>query len=305
MKKGTGFFCKIPFPDLNNMLPVFITNNHIIGRDLLYKGNERIGINIEEEENIKYINLKNRMRYTDKEDDITIIEIKEKDNIKNYLELDDKIINNILNDSNKNKNYIDEIIYTIQYPKGKLSVSYGTLEKINENKKHEFTHKCSTENGSSGSPILNVNNKLIGIHKEGYSNYNKGTFLNYAIKDYIKLFCKNINELKSQQSKNNELLIQEFNKKNKYIPDIKDSNIIELDLYNSGIYNESLKDLCKIEFKQLKILNLERNQIDDIKALEKAKFENLEMLYLGNNEISDINILEKVNFLELKELDLA
>ena len=195
------------------MLPVFITNNHIIGRDLLYKGNESIGINIEEEENIKYINLKNRMRYTDKEDDITIIEIKEKDNIKNYLELDDKIINDILNDSNKNKNYIDEVIYTIQYPKGKLSVSYGILEKINENKKHEFTHKCSTEDGSSGSPILNVNNKLIGIHTKGYSNYNKGTFLNYAIKDYIKLFCKNINELKSQQSKNNELLIQKFNKK--------------------------------------------------------------------------------------------
>ena len=102
-KQGTGFFCKIPFPDLNNMLPVFITNNHIIGRDLLYKGNESIEINIEEEENIKYINLKNRMRYTDKEDDITIIEIKEKDNIKNYLELDDKIINDILNDNNKTK----------------------------------------------------------------------------------------------------------------------------------------------------------------------------------------------------------
>ena len=34
---GTGFFCKIPFPDLNNMLPVFITNNHIMNKDLLYK----------------------------------------------------------------------------------------------------------------------------------------------------------------------------------------------------------------------------------------------------------------------------
>ena len=26
--QGSGFFCKIPFPDKNNMLPVFITNNH-------------------------------------------------------------------------------------------------------------------------------------------------------------------------------------------------------------------------------------------------------------------------------------
>ena len=27
--QGTGFFCKIPFPDKDNMLPVLITNNHI------------------------------------------------------------------------------------------------------------------------------------------------------------------------------------------------------------------------------------------------------------------------------------
>ena len=27
---GTGFFCKIPFPDEDNMLPVLITNHHVI-----------------------------------------------------------------------------------------------------------------------------------------------------------------------------------------------------------------------------------------------------------------------------------
>ena len=26
----TGFFCRIPFPDKSNMLPVLITNNHVI-----------------------------------------------------------------------------------------------------------------------------------------------------------------------------------------------------------------------------------------------------------------------------------
>ena len=26
--QGTGFFCKIPFPNKNNMLNVFITNNY-------------------------------------------------------------------------------------------------------------------------------------------------------------------------------------------------------------------------------------------------------------------------------------
>ena len=34
--RGTGFFCKVPFPDENNMLPVFITNNHVIDDKILY-----------------------------------------------------------------------------------------------------------------------------------------------------------------------------------------------------------------------------------------------------------------------------
>ena len=31
-KKGTGFFCQIPFPDKNNLLYVLITNNHILNQ---------------------------------------------------------------------------------------------------------------------------------------------------------------------------------------------------------------------------------------------------------------------------------
>ena len=37
------------------------------------------------------------MKYTNEEYDITIIEIKEEDNINHYLELDDIILNDILN----------------------------------------------------------------------------------------------------------------------------------------------------------------------------------------------------------------
>ena len=104
---GTGFFCKIPFPDVNNMIPVFITNNHIINEELLYKKNEKIKIDIFEETEIKEIDLNNRKKYTNVEYDITIIEIKEEDKIKNYLELDEIIINDIINNINKNKEYIN------------------------------------------------------------------------------------------------------------------------------------------------------------------------------------------------------
>ena len=288
--QGTGFFCKIPFPDLNNMLSVFITNNHIINKELLYKDNLIIEINIEEENNIRKLNLNNRMKYTNEEYDITIIEIKNEDEINNYLELDDNIINDIINNNNRNDKYKDKTIYIIQYPKGELSVSYGILDNIYEDKKYNFNHKCSTEGGSSGSPILNINNKLIGIHKEGiYNKYNKGTFLNYPIKEYIQLYCKNN-------------LLQEFN--TKYKLNITDTNITKLNLIECGIGDEGLKDLCKIEFKELKELNLYRNNISDIKVLEKVKFEKLETLNFNSNEISDIKILENVNFLLLKLLGL-
>ena len=290
---GTGFFCIIPFPDLNNMLSVFITNNHTISKELLYKDSSIIDIDIEEEKNIKKLNLNNRMKYTNEKYDITIIEIKKEDEINNYLELDDNIINDIINNINKNKNYLDKTIYIIQYPRGELGVSYGILNIIYEDKKYNFNHKCSTEGGSSGSPILNINNKLIGIHKGGYNNKNNiGTFLNYPIKEFIQLYRKK-----------NELLIQEFN--TKYELNIKDKNITELNLGFKNIGEEGLKELCKIEFKELKELNLFGNNIWDIKVLEKVKFEKLKILDLRHNLISDIRVLEKVNFNQLKELFLS
>ena len=93
-------------------------------------------------------------------------------------------------------------------------ISYGILDKIFEDKKYNFTHKCNTRGGTSGSPILNMNNKVIGIHKEGNSKkqYNKGTFLNYPIKEFIKL-----------NNKDNKKEKKEVNNKNNYsmMPDMK------------------------------------------------------------------------------------
>ena len=109
-EQGTGFFCKIPFPDLNNMLPVFITNNHIINKELLYKDNIIIEIDIEDENNIRKLNLNDRMKYTNEDYNITIVEIKKEDEINNYLELDDNIINDIIKNNNRKDKYKDETI---------------------------------------------------------------------------------------------------------------------------------------------------------------------------------------------------
>jgi len=36
--KGTGFFCKIPFPDENNLLYALIINNHVLNENDIKNG---------------------------------------------------------------------------------------------------------------------------------------------------------------------------------------------------------------------------------------------------------------------------
>ena len=293
--QGTGFFCKLPFSNKSNIFSVLITNNHILNDKILYKTDAKFNIYIEDEnisKKIKEINLNNRLKYTNEEYDITIIEIKEDDGIKDYLELDDTITKNIFKDWDDNEKYIGETAYIIQYPEGELSVSYGIIQNIYEDKKYNFIHKCSTRFGSSGSPILNINNKIIGIHKEVCNKYNIGAFLNYPIKEFIKLYYDNIKEI----------LFKKFNKK--YELDYNNTKISELDLSLIGIGNEGLNLLSLIEFKELKKLNLYRNKILDIEELKNLKAEKLEILILNTNEIEEINIFKKVNYKMIKELYL-
>ena len=290
--KGTGFFCKIPFPDLNNMLRVLITNNHIINRNLLFKKDTKMWIGIKEETDYKVLNLNNRIKYTNEEFNITIIEIKDEDKINSFLELDEALIKDIIMNSNKNNKFIEETIYAMQYLEGRLSVSFGILDKIYVDRKYKFIHKCCKNRGSGGSPILNINNnKVIGLHCEGNIRYNKGIFLNYPIKEFIKL------------NFDNEFLLKEFN--NKYNLNIKDTKIEKLDLRWKGLGNIGFEDLCKIEFKELKELILNNNNISEIKILSKAKFKKLEILDLSQNKISNINIFENINFKGLKQLYLC
>ena len=112
-------------------------------------------------------------KYFSKEYDIASIELKENDKIKDYLELDDNLFKD-----DEQLYYEEKSIYILHYLLGNdICASYGILNKIN---KYDIIHICSTDNGSSGSPILNLkNNKVIGIHKEGSTkfNYNKGTLL--------------------------------------------------------------------------------------------------------------------------------
>ena len=281
--RGTGFFCKIPFPDKEHLLPVLITNNHVINEIILKKENETIELEFECDKKSKYLNnLGERKKYTNKIIDVTFIEIKDIDEINDFLELDEN-----LSEIGLGNKYNKTSIYIPQYPEEKLSVSYGIINSLIDN---DFTHLCSTKKGSSGSPVLNIsNNKIIGVHKEfSPFEYNVGLFLDKPIKLFFEHY--------------NESLIKEFNKK--YKLNIKNDLVEKLDLSKKSIGKEIKKYFDNIKFKNLKELDLWDNNIAEINFLSKTNLEQLEKLSLGNNQISDLNAFNNINFRQLKELDL-
>jgi len=177
-EQSTGLFTKIKIPKQNKTVPVLVMCNHAHDKNLT--GNETFSLDIKSEKEIKKINLKGRKYYTNENEyDITIIELKEEDNINNFLELDDEF---------NNTKYEGETLYILHYPNGELSVSFGTLKAIyvKDNEKQNFQHLCCTEKGSSGGAVMKKDNKLIGIHKEGNNGFNSGTFLNYPLKNLSK-----------------------------------------------------------------------------------------------------------------------
>jgi V8-like Glu-specific endopeptidase len=81
--------------------------------------------------------------------------------------------------------YSNKSIYLLNYPQEKeVVVSYDQPPKIiNEGIKH----KCQTQEGSSGSPILLANNqKVIGIHYGAHKtqNFNLGLLIIYPIIEF-------------------------------------------------------------------------------------------------------------------------
>ena len=113
--KGTGFFTRIPFK--NKLLPVLVTNNHVIGANDI-ENKKSITIYLNNDKKMKRIEMdEKRMRYTNEKSDITIIEIKEnKDKLNNkYIELDDRIIDYFKSNENIKPNYLNIYIQINQY----------------------------------------------------------------------------------------------------------------------------------------------------------------------------------------------
>jgi len=280
---GTGFFCKIIYNNFN--IPVMMTNNHVIDEKYI-KENNNIKLTLNDDNITKTIILdNNRKIYTNEEYDITIIEIKcEKDKINNFMDLDEKIFNEdseILFNNNHS-------IYIPQYLNGDIVVvSYGTINKIDG---YDINHYCCTDSGSSGSPIINLlNNKIIGIHKEGSSRfkYNKGTYLKYPINEFINKFNNNI---EITLDINNDDINKEiyFLDNIDYIEDKTNinhfhDNLKELNEYNPKLYINNIK------YKFKKYFIPEKEGKYKIKLILKINIKDCSFMFAGCKNIIDIN----------------
>ena len=202
---GTGFFLKINFED-NTSINVLTTSYRLIDEKYL-TDNKEINILLNDYKT-RIIDLeKKRNIYTNKEYDLTLIEINKKDDINNFFDIDE----NILSNDNPKLLYENKPIYIIHYLNmEKVSFSYGICSELNES---EIKHSCIIKQGSYGSPILNfANNKIIGITKEQNRNYNLGTLLKIPITEFKKQIDINkALELEKKKNKSKKIKLEDTN----------------------------------------------------------------------------------------------
>jgi hypothetical protein len=267
-KKGSGFFCLIPYG--NKSLPVLISAAHIIGVKEDLKE-----ISLEINECVKIIELnEERKTFTDLYLNITIVEIiPEKDHIYDFLMLDDNLFKDYSIEMSKN-----ESIYILHFDFNSKIISYGNIKQMSEN---NIYHSCNTQNLSGGAPIISVTSgKIIGLHigtKQNF-NLNLGTFLKIPItqfinsnKDYIYqkgLASNNYSINKNICSINN----------NNYNNNSISSNINQNDLEKIKVLEEKLKEVNDILHDRINkansIININQKTIEELKEkLSRFPFE--------------------------------
>ena len=142
-------------------------------------------------------------KYLEQPKDIAMIGIKKIDEIYNDIIF-------LIDDYNCVKEkyplYKDVDVFSIEHPYGEDgSCTSGTIINVYE---FEFAHNISTNKGSSGCPIILLNNNInliqvIGIHKEGDKKYNinGGTFIG-------EIFNKDLNKGNSSKTINNYIIAE-------------------------------------------------------------------------------------------------
>ena len=166
---------------------------------------------------------------------------------------------------------IKKTVYTLQILSYGKVVSYGIIQKFGEFTIH---HLCSTERGSTGSPILDLrNNKVIGMHLQynSYSENNIGTFLLYPIKDF--------------NDDNNLLIInKEYNDK-----DFSNINLIKTGAYGKIYSAYSLKDQEEVCLKRIDIEEMKKNyEENELKDFQQDLNNEINILKLLSSNVNSV-----------------
>jgi hypothetical protein len=202
--KATGFFCKIPYPNDFTLTPVLISNSKILNNQntQLYK---TIKLTLDDNKKSEFYLIIDPSRKVFINDSlgISVIEIKEKDKINKFLDIDDNI----------NKEDFENIykrrpeIYTLFFTNNEnTSYSGGLLNGILDKK---IQHSCKPFLYSVGAPILLLSNyKVIGVHTRTIKGPNgketyEGIFIRFVIEEFKKKFpTKKINNFIREGNKN-------------------------------------------------------------------------------------------------------
>jgi len=173
---GTGFLVKLKISMMNDTTETMyglMTNNHVL--DLKHLKNHSEFKIVFKSINTEYtVKLdKSCFLFTCELIDVTFIQFQSA--------LIKKIQKENFLDCSMNDCKMNDSIYVVQYPKGeKLKFAHGYIKNIYG---FDYLHTSSTDKGSSGSPLLNDNLKVVGIHKaKRESKKNKNENVNVATK---------------------------------------------------------------------------------------------------------------------------
>ena len=285
---GTGFFCKIPFPNEFNLFPVLITNYHVLDEADIKIGNNFI-FSLKNDQITFQIFFDNKRRtYTNKENDITIVELKQKDGLYGYLLLD--VDENVFKDNPQNY-YPNKDIYIIHYPHGqKVGFSSGIIKNIYEDN-YTISHLCVTKDGSSGGPIINIlNHKVIGLHKGNKKgkNFNLGTLLKIPIQEFNQKY--NTNNMNNKFLMNNNNFIKNSNNQN-----INNSNKnMNFNSFGANMNFNNNFNYQNMNFNQIPNMNVNNNQ--NMNNIFNMNFNNNQNMNFNNMPFMNFNNNQNMNF---------
>ena len=309
---GTGFFCKVPLNE-NKNINCLLTNYHVLN-EKYFEENKEINILLNDDSEAKKINLNiKRIIYYNKKFDTTIIELKDEDNIKEFLELD----NNIFKD-NEDTFYKGESIYIIQYPNGKeacvdytKNYNHGTLLKYPLN---DFNDKNKRKNNIIGEIYINkdninkdirIINSFENVKREGKWKDDKDDYL-YENEEEIK---ENL-EIEINEKKIEFTYYYKFKEEGKYLIEYSFKNnltkinhmfygcnlLINLNLFKFNTqYVTNMSGMfwgCN-SLRHLKLLNFNTQNVTDMSRMfcDCNSLKNLNLSNFNTQNLTDMKFM--------------